>query len=353
VSGTTPPPVGVAGAAPPKRWSTWLGIGALGFAVMILWYVLAGDGPRKQAENTGAAQGAAGTVQRVSLPPPEVPQAPPPQQGATAPRLTASNFTPPRIAPAPRPTKAAPIMAWEAPDDGNGSPQAAGRGGEGAEDEGNELSGRLQATKATASKARRLRNPALMITQGTMLPIIRETPINTQLPGFLRARLPVPVYGLTGTVELLPAGTKLVGEVQRAMMHGTTRTFVLWTRAETPDGVVIQLASPGTDALGTNGIEVDVHTNFWARFGGAIMLSFIDSGLQAAAIGASTLANTGDGGRQVNFNGVQSRGSSAAAAAVQNTVNIPPFGTAPQGSAEAVFVARDLDFSSVYSLRMR
>ena len=37
--------------------------------------------------------------------------------------------------------------------------------------------------------------------------------------------------------------------------------------------------------------------------------------------------------------------------ALDATVNIPPWGTAPQGEAEAVFVARDLDFSDVYRLR--
>jgi type IV secretion system protein VirB10 len=136
------------------------------------------------------------------------------------------------------------------------------------------------------------------------------------------------------------------------MQHGQDRAFVLWTRAETPGGVVVDLGSPGTDAMGTNGLDVDIHTNFWARFGGAILLSFLDAGLQAAAIGASNaLSGGGHGNNNVSFYQMQSGGRTAAATSLDATVNIPPYGTRDVGVPAAVFVAKDLDFSGVYALR--
>jgi type IV secretion system protein VirB10 len=82
------------------------------------------------------------------------------------------------------------------------------------------------------------------------------------------------------------------------------------------------------------------------------MLSFIDAGLQAAALAASNAVAGGDGGGpRLNFFQLQAGGRGAAVRALDATVNIPPWGTAPQGEAEAVFVARDLDFSNVYRLR--
>jgi type IV secretion system protein VirB10 len=43
----------------------------------------------------------------------------------------------------------------------------------------------------------------------------------------------------------------------------------------------------------------------------------------------------------------------AAAAALENDIRIPPRLRAPQGSEMTIFVARDVDFSNVYTLRLR
>lgn len=349
MSGTLPPaPVaGVGGAeAPASRGKKAVfAMGILGVGFVGFW-MAGGLSEKKQVTDIGASPGAAGMMRPVSMPPPPE-REPPPDTGTQAPART-MDLGQTRRAPPPRPIRAAPIMAFS--DSETERPATAGRGASGDSSEDDELTTRLRSTKTAAARARRLRNPAMTITQGTLIPCIRNTPVNTQLPGMVSCIVPEDVYGTTGTVSLLDRGTRIVGRIQNAMAHGTNRAFIVWTRAETPDHVTIELDSPGTDALGTNGIAVDTNTNFWARFGGAIMLSFIDTGLQAAALGASSVANSGSG-QSVSFNQFQGRGSGAASQAVSRTVNIPPFGTSPQGAAEAVFVARDLDFSSVYSLR--
>lgn len=356
MSGTVaPPPAPVGGARAPLSAGSKLGLvaGVASLFVVLSW-MGSGDPPRAQREDIGASAGPAGALRSVVLPPPDPPSLP--VMPASMPAPLPAPQAPPRPYPsraAMQPVRSAPIMAWEAARDvadgrgtaGGGDPLRA----DVAEDA---LATRLQATRTPPTRARRLRDPDLTITMGAVVPCTRNTPVNTQLPGFVACTVPVDVYGTSGRVVLLGAGTRMVGQIQRSLEHGTNRAFVLWTRAETPDHVIVELASPGTDALGQNGIAVDVHTNFWARFGGAVMLSFIDAGLQAGAIAASNTAAGSDGsGPRLNFFQLPAGGRGAAAQALDATVNIPPWGTAPQGEAEAVFVARDLDFSDVYRLR--
>ncbi|MFZ6765418.1 TraB/TrbI/VirB10 family type IV secretion system protein [Pseudoroseomonas sp. WGS1072] len=353
-NGNAPPvgqgrrPMGFAG----KIGIVTLGIGAA-FAV---WLINGGPQERQPpARDVGVASGEAGTPRPVfRMPPPEpvataTPVVLPPPSMTLQPSAQAAPSSP------ARPIKPSPIMAYEARSPGGTDDHAApalsmGQGGlAGGEEDG--LATRLRASRTEGARARRLRNPHLTLTQGSLIGCIRETPVNTQLPGFVRCQVPEPVMSTTGTTVLLPAGTRLVGQVRQAMTQGQNRAFILWQRAETPDSVVVDLASPGTDPMGTPGIPVEVHSNFWARFGGAIMLSFIDAGLQAAAQAAAN-ATEGDGTR-ITFNTARSGGTNAASRALDATVNIPPYGTSPAGAQEAVFVARDLDFSDVYELRLR
>jgi type IV secretion system protein VirB10 len=344
VSGTQP--VGVGGgkapASPAKR--IMIAVGVI-FVLFILYWMGGGVPSRRSPDAVDA--GVAGAMRPVMMPPPPplevsapVPVAMPPERSAPF------QSRPPQRSPLP---KASPIMAFE--ESVGGATPAAARGRGDDEAGGTDgLGNRLNATRTLPARARRLRNPEMTVTQGTMIPCVRETPINSQLPGFVRCVVPEDVMGTTGNVTLIDRGTRIVGQIQNGVSHGQNRAFVLWTRLETPDHVVVELGSPGTDSLGTNGVQLDMNTNFWARFGGAIMLSFIDAGLQAAAIGLSQAAN-GSNGQSVSFIQLQGGGRNAAAHALDATVNIPPYGTSPQGMPEAVFVARDLDFSRVWDIR--
>ena len=99
-------------------------------------------------------------------------------------------------------------------------------------------------------------------------------------------------FGADGKVVLLERGTKLVGETRGAGAQGQARVFVLWTEARTPTGVVVPLASPGTDELGRSGLPGEVHRHFWQRFGAAMLISVIDGAVQAGVQAVEPLGGT-------------------------------------------------------------
>jgi hypothetical protein len=84
------------------------------------------------------------------------------------------------------------------------------------------------------------------------------------------------------------------------MKQGMARIYVLLYRIETIKGLVINLDSPATDALGGGGLPGEAETRFWHWFGGAILLSFARRGKRAG------LAWRREGPNQNNFNGTLS-----------------------------------------------
>ena len=206
-----------------------------------------------------------------------------------------------------------------------------------------ELDSKLHATILEGTKATVLPHPELTLTMGTLIPCVLQTAMDSSAPGIVTCVTQQDVLGSTGSVVLMEKGTKIVGEYSSQMHQGQDRMFVLWNRAETPNHVVITLGSPAADALGRGGFDGEVDTHFWERFGGALMLTFVDG-----AFGAATSVASQHGGTFLNFGS----GQGAATEALQNTINIPPTLRKNQGEVVAVMAARDLDFSDVYSLRL-
>ena len=197
---------------------------------------------------------------------------------------------------------------------------------------------------ATASQ---LPNLHTLIAQGAMIPGILETAISSDLPGMVRAVVSENIYSFDGFSLVIPEQSHLIGQYRAGLVNGQSRVFIIWTRLIRPDGVSINVGSYGTDALGRSGLAGDVDSHFFERFGSSVMLSMIDSGLQAAANSTknpsttSVAINTGN-----DF-------SSAAAIALQNSINIPPTINIDQGARINVFVGKDLDFSRVGALPQR
>jgi type IV secretion system protein VirB10 len=204
------------------------------------------------------------------------------------------------------------------------------------------LASRLKPSATPAVAAKMLPTQRLLLPKGAFIDCTLETAMNSSLPGMTTCVTATDTFGADGSVVLLERGTKLVGESAGAVQRGSARMFVLWTEARTPKGVVIPLASPGTDELGRSGLSGDVNRHFFERFGAAILITLIDGAVQRASNGSS-----GNGTVILNPSGTQDITTEV----LKSTVDIPPTIDKHQGDRIQVLVARDLDFRTVYELK--
>jgi type IV secretion system protein VirB10 len=174
-------------------------------------------------------------------------------------------------------------------------------------------------------------DPKTTVTQGTMIPAVLETAINTDVPGYVRAVVSQDVRSFDGTRILVPRSSRLIGQYQSGLQQGQKRAYVIWTRLIRPDGVSVALASPGTAFDGSGGVPGKVDTHFFQRFGSAMLLSVIG--------GIGTIAG---GGASVIVGG----GQNAASTALQQNGQISPTVRVRPGEPVRVVTARDLDFAT-------
>jgi type IV secretion system protein VirB10 len=208
------------------------------------------------------------------------------------------------------------------------------------------LEEKLEAVELRAASAGVLPDRDRLITQGAVLDCVLETKIVSTVAGMTACHLTRDVYSTSGRVVLLDRGSRVVGRYQGGLQQGDVRIFVVWTRVETPAGVVVELDSPGTGPLGEAGLGGHADTHFWDRFGAAILLSVIEDGVDAAATRASgTTSNT-----TINVANTANAGKDVIARSMEPTINIPPTLVKNQGERVGIFVARDLDFRGVYGL---
>ncbi|WP_037586961.1 type IV secretion system protein VirB10 [Stenoxybacter acetivorans] len=209
------------------------------------------------------------------------------------------------------------------------------------------FSGKLNPTATPTVRAMQRGNRDLLLAKGTNIQCVLETRIITTQPGFTRCQISRDIYSANGKVLLLERGSKIIGEQTSALVQGQARVFVLWNEIETPHGVKINIASPGSGALGEGGHEAKINYHFWQRFGGAILISLINDVAENL-----TQRQQGMNG---NNNSITYENSSEAAQemateALKNSINIPPTGTVNQGAVLNIMAARDVDFSGVYEL---
>ncbi|RJL48813.1 TrbI/VirB10 family protein [Pectobacterium carotovorum] len=160
------------------------------------------------------------------------------------------------------------------------------------------------------------------------------------------------VYSANHYVKLLPAGTVARGIYRTgALQHGRSRMFVIWTELRTPEPGSLQIPLVDTEAtgpLGEAGISGWIDTHFWERFGNALMLSTV----QDVASAASDSAPGKDRNTDYTEN-TRAAASEMAKTALENSINIPPTMYLNQGDVIGIMTGTDIDFSSVYQLRLK
>jgi type IV secretion system protein VirB10 len=210
------------------------------------------------------------------------------------------------------------------PRDADGAPALLG---------GGEPGSRGFASDSSSVRSTKLALPAQTVIQGTLIPAVLETAIDTDVPGYARAVVTQDIKSFDGSKVLIPRSSRLIGEYKGATQAGQRRAYLMWTRLVRPDGVSVALASPAADFSGQAGIGGQVNSHFFSRFGSSILLSIIGGAGGLVSGGASTLI-------------VGGAGQSAASVAAQHDGNRGPTIKVHQGEPIRVFTARDLIFSS-------
>lgn len=263
-----------------------------------------------------------------------------PARGAPAPAPVYANAPAVQVAPAANPYST-PTLVYDASAGvstvSTGVPAGAAVAGaenaSGATGSASDFASRIGGVGGAPASAQAMTNPGTTVTQGTLIPAILETAIDTDVPGYVRAVVSQDVRSFDGTKVLVPRSSRLIGQYQSGLQGGQKRAYVIWTRLIRPDGASVNLASPAVGFDGATGIQGEVKSNFFKRFGSAMLLSVVG--------GLSTIASSG---ASVVLGGA---GQSAAAAAVQQDSQIGPTVRVRQGEPIRVFTARDLDFSGV------
>lgn len=217
--------------------------------------------------------------------------------------------------------------------------------------EPSKVGGNLRPTVLAGATAGRRGDTSLMLLKGATIPCVLETKIDSTYQGFASCRLSKDVYSTNGKTLVLERGTRVIGEQNTDINQGQARVAILWTRAETPKGVSINLDSPAAGQLGEMGVNAKVKTHFWKRFGNSIMLSLIQDAISAGTKRFEDKNTNGD--NNTTIENTSSSVQNMAEQALTNSINIPPTAIINQGTVINISVARDIDFSSVYGIKRR
>jgi len=208
--------------------------------------------------------------------------------------------------------------------------------------------GQLQKSATPTVTARQLGNVSLTLPQDTSFTCALTTKVISATSGMVGCQVQRNVYGADGRVVLVERGSHVSGEYRIASVKpGMVRIPVLWTRIRTPLGVVVDIDSPATGALGESGIDGYVDNRWTERIGAAMLLSLIDDSVKLVI---QNQANERRGDTIV-LPSTTANTSKLAEKVLDSTINIPPLVYQNQGGIVGIYVARDVDFSSVYELR--
>jgi type IV secretion system protein VirB10 len=215
------------------------------------------------------------------------------------------------------------------------------RAGEGRQAPGATMD--LTVTKTQASVATRLQDLTFTIPKGAQIGCILNTAIQSGQTGMVSCTLPEDIYGADGTVVLLDRGSQAIGEYKSATLtYGKRRIYVVWSQIRTPEGVVIDIDSPGTGPLGRAGLSGHIDNHYWERVGIPMLLSIVSFGSQSYLRDALTPESS---------RYIESIPEDTLSPVLSEMARIKPTLHKHQGELVNIFVARDLDLSSVYELR--
>ena len=201
-----------------------------------------------------------------------------------------------------------------------------------------------------ASSAQFINNPDALLVRGTYVRCVLETRIVTDIPGFTSCIVTEPIYSINGRRLLLPKGSKVSGRYDTDA--NGPRVAVIWDRITTPNGIDVNMASPGVDNLGGAGHPGDYNAHWASRMSAALMISLVSDAFKyaGAKYGPTTTSVSNGIITQSPFESNTARTVERLAnQALDRSITRPATVTINEGTVVNIYVARDVDFSGVLS----
>lgn len=176
-----------------------------------------------------------------------------------------------------------------------------------------------------------------VLQAGAVISAALITGIRSDLPGQIAAQVTENIYDSpTGSILLVPQGTRLIGQYDNSVQFGQRRVLLVWNRLIMPNGRSIVLErQPGADTQGYAGLEDGVDYHWWVLAKAAALSTLLGVGAELA---------TDDNDRLIRAirDGAQDTINQAGQQIVQRQLQVAPTLTIRPGFPVRVIVTKDL-----------
>ncbi len=176
-----------------------------------------------------------------------------------------------------------------------------------------------------------------VLQAGAVIPAALITGIRSDLPGQITAQVTQSIYDSpTGSILLVPQGTRVIGEYSNDVGFGQRRMLLVWNRLIFPNGRSIVLERQlGADTQGYAGLEDGVDYHWWDLAKAAGLSTWL-------AVGAELAVDDDDRLMRAIRNGAQDTINDAGQEIIRRQLNVTPTLTIRPGFPVRVIVTRDL-----------
>lgn len=117
-----------------------------------------------------------------------------------------------------------------------------------------------------------------ILTTDSFIPAVLYTAINSEIPSkTVLAIVESDVVGFHGNYILIPKGSRVEGVFEALEDKHARRMQITWFKITRPDGIIIKLEAESGDIQGASGLTGYLDQRLKDRYGGAILLSSINS----------------------------------------------------------------------------
>ena len=177
-----------------------------------------------------------------------------------------------------------------------------------------------------------------VVFEGTTIDTVLTNRLDGEFAGPVKVMVSNPVYSHDGQHVLIPAGSFILGEVQKVASFGQKRLAVTFHRLLMPDGYSADLDQfRGLDQIGNSGLKDKVNNHYLEVFGASIALGVI-----AGAAEATTNGGYNESGPDAYRQGIASSLSQSSANVLDRFINISPTVTIREGHRIKVYITQDM-----------